>query len=64
MPPKLLKLATALPFLNEFELIRRGYFGTQITTIYSIPDALLWCVGLTLIGLFLLQFVRSRVEVD
>ena len=45
-------------------MIRSGYFGEFITTYYNASYVMAWAAGFTLLGLFLLQFVRSRIEVD
>jgi capsular polysaccharide transport system permease protein len=63
MTPKLRGMSEALPLIHCFELIRRGYFGDGVVTIYNIPYAVAWAAGLTLLGLILVQFVRARVEI-
>jgi capsular polysaccharide transport system permease protein len=64
MPPKYQSIALAVPFAHEFELIRHGYFGDSIATVYSIPYVIIWCSGLSIVGLWLIGFVRSRIEID
>jgi capsular polysaccharide transport system permease protein len=63
LPPRYREIVLFLPFIHCFELIRRGFFGEFITAYYNIPYAVVWAAGLTLVGLWLVQFVRSRVEV-
>jgi capsular polysaccharide transport system permease protein len=53
-----------LPFIHCSEMLRSGYFGEFIVTYYDAGYAMIWAAGFTLLGLFLVQFVRSRVEVD
>jgi len=64
MPPKFQAVTLAIPLVHEFEMIRRGYFGTSVTTLFNVPYALSWCAGLTTVGLLLVRFVRNRVEVE
>ena len=52
-----------LPFIHCFEMIRRGFFGEFVTTYFDPLYALAFAAILTMIGLFLVQFVRDRVEV-
>jgi capsular polysaccharide transport system permease protein len=63
MTPKLRTMATALPLIHCFEMLRRGYFGDGVVTIYNVPLVVAWAAGLTLVGLLLVHFVRARVEV-
>jgi len=63
MTPKLRGMSMALPLIHCFEMIRRGYFGDGVVTIYNIPFAMAWAAALTLFGLILIQFVRARVEI-
>ncbi len=64
MPPKLRSMSMALPLVHCFEMLRRGYFGDGVVTIYNVPFAVAWAAGLTLLGLILVQFVRARVEIQ
>jgi capsular polysaccharide transport system permease protein len=64
MPPTFRRLSMALPFIHSFEMIRRGYFGSSMITIYHTQYVVWWASLLTFIGLTLVQFVRSRVEVE
>jgi len=62
--PKFRSAMLFLPFIHCSEMMRRGYFGEFIATYYDAGYALWWAAGLILFGLFLVQFVRARVEVD
>ncbi len=64
MPPKLRGMSMALPLIHCFEMVRRGYFGDGVVTIYNVSFALAWAAVLTILGLILVQFVRARVEID
>ncbi len=62
--PKFREVLLFLPFIHCSEMLRAGYFGEFIVTYYNAGYAMVWATGFTLIGLFLVQFVRSRVEVE
>lgn len=62
--PSFRKVLLFLPFAHCTEMIRKGYFGEFIVAYYDPPWVAIWAAGLTLVGLLMLQFVRSRVEVD
>jgi capsular polysaccharide transport system permease protein len=62
MSPKARNLILTLPFIHQFEMIRRGYFGTSIATYFDAGYEVVWCACLTLLGLLLVQYVRGRVE--
>jgi capsular polysaccharide transport system permease protein len=61
--PALRKTLLILPFIHAHEMIRAGYFGEFIATYYNPYYAMAWAAGFTLLGLLLMQLVRSRVEV-
>lgn len=62
--PQFRKVLLFLPFIHWSEMLRSGYFGEFIVTFYDAGYALVWATGFVLVGLFLVQFVRSRVEVE
>ena len=64
MPPKVRAITLSVPIIHEFEMIRRGFFGSSLSTFFDVPYVITWCVLLTLIGLFLVQFIRSRVSIE
>jgi capsular polysaccharide transport system permease protein len=53
-----------IPFLNTEEMVRGGFFGDAVHTYFNIPYTAAWAAGLTLLGLLLTTFIRSRVHVD
>lgn len=64
LPPSYRHYVLMLPFIHCVELMRKGYFGEFLKTYINMPFAMAWASGLTLLGLVLVQFVRSRVEVE
>ena len=64
MPPRARAIAMKLPLIHAFEMIRRGFFGPGIATIYNAQYATYCAAALTLFGLLVVRFVRDRVEVD
>jgi capsular polysaccharide transport system permease protein len=53
-----------LPFIHSVEMVRHGFFGEFVTTYYDVGYAAAWAAGFTLVGLFLVQFVRNRLEIE
>ena len=64
LPYQFRKPVLYIPFVNCVEMIRAGFFGKFVPTFYNIGYAMAWAAGLTFIGLFLLRFVRERVDVE
>jgi capsular polysaccharide transport system permease protein len=64
LPYQVRKPVLYIPFINCIEMIRAGFFGEFVPTFYNIGYAAAWGAVLTFIGLFLLRFVRERVDVD
>jgi capsular polysaccharide transport system permease protein len=64
VPPTFRKALLAMPFVHPVEMVRAGFFGEFVTTYYDFAYAAAWATGFTLLGLFLLQFVRNRVEIE
>jgi capsular polysaccharide transport system permease protein len=64
LAPAVRRTILLLPFIHCTEMIRSGWFGEFITVYYNPPYVAEWAAGFTLLGLILVQFVRSRVEVE
>jgi capsular polysaccharide transport system permease protein len=64
MPPTVRDKVEAMPFVHGYELIRRGFYGGDVTTYYNIPYAVACYAGMTLLGLFLFRYTRNRIEVE
>jgi capsular polysaccharide transport system permease protein len=64
IPAQFRSYAMILPFIHTVEMVRGGFFGEFTPTYYSIPYVICWAAGLTILGLGLLSFVRSRVLVE
>lgn len=62
IPHQYQKLALAVPTVDGTEMIREGYFGQIVHPHYNLGYLILWCLGLTLIGLVLLKHYARRVE--
>ncbi|HTT80162.1 MAG TPA: ABC transporter permease [Stellaceae bacterium] len=62
MPYKLRVLAVTIdPPLDSYEIIRDGYFGSQIHAYYSMPHLTYMLTGLTVLGLWLFKDVRRYI---
>jgi capsular polysaccharide transport system permease protein len=64
IPDQYRPVALLVPFLNCIEMIRGGFFGDFVTTYYSVAYVVAWGACTTFLGLILLTFLRSRVEVE
>jgi capsular polysaccharide transport system permease protein len=62
--PSFRKTLLILPFIHCHEMIRAGYFGEFIPTFYNPTYAMTWAAGFTVLGLILMQLVRSRIDVE
>jgi ABC-type polysaccharide/polyol phosphate export permease len=51
LPPQAREVILFLPMVHGVELLREGYFGTSFKAHYDVPYMVLWCTGLTLLGL-------------
>ena len=61
LPTSVQDLALYLPMVNGVELLREGYFGSQIEAHYDIPYMVAVCLLLSLIGLAQLRKVNGKV---
>lgn len=64
VPAQFRRFVLLLPFIHPVEMIRAGFFGEFVTTYYDVGYAVAWSASLTFLGLVLVQFVRSRVEIE
>lgn len=64
VPAQFRRFVLLLPFIHPVEMIRAGFFGEFVTTYYDVAYAVAWSASLTFLGLVLVQFVRSRVEIE
>lgn len=64
LPAEFQRVVLYLPFIHPVEMVRGGFFGDAVRTVYHIGYAAGWAAGLTFLGLLLLRFVRERMEVD
>lgn len=64
VPDNYRELILKVPFLHCIEMIRAGVFGRFVRTYYDPAYVAAWGMGLTLLGLILVRFVRPRVEVE
>lgn len=51
LPPEAQKYILYIPMVNGVELVREGYFGTQVNAHYDIPYMIGVCVALTVLAL-------------
>jgi ABC-type polysaccharide/polyol phosphate export permease len=51
LPARAQEAILFLPMVHGVELLREGYFGQAFKAHYDVPYMVMWCVGLTLLGL-------------
>ncbi|MBY0582053.1 MAG: ABC transporter permease [Sphingomonas sp.] len=61
LPPAGQKVILLLPMVHGTELLREGYFGSKVHSIYDANYLMLANLVLTLVGLLLLRAVSNRV---
>jgi capsular polysaccharide transport system permease protein len=64
LPVQIRPVLLSLPFIHGWEILRKGFFGTNIESMWNLPVAFTWLIGDTLLGLLLLNYARSRIEVE
>jgi capsular polysaccharide transport system permease protein len=62
LPPAAQEVVMLLPMVHCLELLREGYFGRFVVTHHDIPYVIVFCMLLTLVGLFLTRVASRRVE--
>ena len=53
-----------LPMVHGVEMLREGWFGGLVRTHHDLAYMAAVCLGLTLVGLFLLRDAALRVEAE
>jgi capsular polysaccharide transport system permease protein len=64
LPPPGQQVVLLLPMVHGLEMLREGYFGAAVRTHYDVPYMAMWCLGVTLTGLFLTREAARRVEAE
>lgn len=61
IPPQAQKVVLILPMVHGIELLREGYFGSKVRSIYDIDYMVIVTLAMTVTGLLLLRMVSRRV---
>ncbi len=56
------KLLLLNPPVHCFEIFRAGFFGPSVNTHYDVGYIVVWCIGLTALGVFALRNVREHIQ--
>ena len=64
IPPAFREYALLSPPINGVEMIRAGYFGPSVTTVYNISYFAAVNATITVLGLYLLSDARRYVEIE
>ena len=62
LPPGGREVVLLLPMVHGVEMVREGYFGSRVHTHYDLGYMATFCLGLTLVGLFLVRDAGRRAE--
>lgn len=63
LPEKARDILSYSPLVNTMEMWRSGMFSENVTTYWSIPYVITWCLAQTVIGLLLVEKARKYVEI-
>lgn len=61
LPPAAQKVVLILPMVHGIELLREGYFGSKVHSIYDLNYMIIVSLVMTFVGLLLLRSVSNRV---
>lgn len=62
LPKRMQEIALWVPMVNGIEILRDGYYGSQVKAHYSMLYLVFVNVALTLLGLALVRDIAKRVE--
>ncbi|NDW54607.1 ABC transporter permease [Aliiroseovarius sp. PrR006] len=55
-------LALLIPLPHMYEMIREGFFGSEITAHYSIPYVIIWCIVVNTLGIWSMLSSRESLS--
>lgn len=61
LPPSAQEIVLLLPMVHAVEMVREGYFGSQITAIYSLAYVIPFNLIMSVVALLFLRYVSRRV---
>lgn len=64
LPPAAQKLVLWSPLANCFEMFRDGVFGNYVQTYWDFPYLLMWCIGVTVVGLYSVLYAKRFVHLE
>ncbi|MEJ0052110.1 MAG: ABC transporter permease [Methylovirgula sp.] len=64
LPPRAREILQYSPLVNLMEMFRCGLFSEDVMTYWNLPYVLCWCLGLTVIGLLLIEKARNSIEMS
>jgi ABC-type polysaccharide/polyol phosphate export permease len=64
LPSKFQDVILLLPMVHGVELLREGYFGAAFRAHYSVSYMVIWCVGLTVLGLAQTRVIARTVALE
>jgi capsular polysaccharide transport system permease protein len=64
MPLQVRPLLLSLPFIHGWEILRKGFFGTNIDAQWNLSVAFTWLFCEVFLGLLILGYARDKVEIE
>ncbi|MEG2312729.1 ABC transporter permease [Brevundimonas sp.] len=64
LPQEFRDILLRIPFPHAVEMIRAGVFGEFVKTYYDVNYAVLWAIGLNILGLLLVSRARHYLDVE
>jgi ABC-type polysaccharide/polyol phosphate export permease len=61
LPPEAQKVVLILPMVHGIEMLREGFFGSKVHSIYDMQYMAIVTLGMTFVSLLLLRLIAPRV---
>jgi len=62
LPVSFREIALYVPMVHCVEMIRDGYFGSKVQTIYDPSYVIVWCLGFSISALILVRWTENRLS--
>lgn len=62
LPPSFREIALYVPMVHCVEMIRDGYFGSKVETIYDPSYVIMWSLVLSIIALITVRWTENRLS--
>lgn len=62
LPEMFQKIVLYVPMVHFSEMIKHGYYGDLVPTFESIRYIIIWNIGLSFLGLYLVRYTSNKLE--